>query len=475
MSLAQLYAQHSLAPLSLAPERADWMRSLLYDYLAVTLGGVSRDSARAAREAYAPLGAAGDAGGAATVLGAGFRLSAEDAALVNGITAHGLELDDTFEEASLHPGVVVFPALFAAAEEQGATLGEVLEAAVVGYDVVCHVGVVLGAAESYGRGFHPTGVAGAIGAAAAVARLRGLDTEQTTHAIGVAADLAAGSLEFLSDGAWTKRLNAGHAAAVALRATRLAGAGFLAPAAALEGRDGFLENYGRGVHPERITPLVAGELAWATSIKLYPCCRYMHGNLDLLLDLAAEHPGLRPEDIADVEVAVIEAGARLVSEPPEAKLRVESAVDAQFNMRFGAALALMTGTATVEQFDRAAELAPALLPLMEKVRCVQDPEVEAAFPAAWTAAATVTLADGRVLTSRTTAFRGSPGARATREDLRVKAAGLVGEERARQLEIVHELPAERSAREVLALVAQPAPSAADGPADAGPTGAERPM
>jgi 2-methylcitrate dehydratase PrpD len=302
---------------------------------------------------------------------------------------------------------------------------------------------VLGAAESYGRGFHPTGVAGGVGAAAALARLRGLDEQQATHAIGVAADLTTGSLEFLSDGAWTKRLNAGHAAAVGLRAVRLAGAGFLAPEAALEGRDGFLENYGRGVHPERITPLVAGELAWETSIKLYPCCRYMHGNLDLLLDIAAEHPGLRAEDIADVEVAVIEAGARLVSEPPEAKLRVDSAVDAQFNMRFGAALALLTGTATVEQFDRAAELAPGLLPLMEKVRCVRDEQVEAAFPAAWTAAVTVTLVGGEVLTARTEAFRGSPGARATREDLLVKATGLVGAEAAAALQEVYELdPAE---------------------------------
>jgi len=245
------------------------MRTLLYAFLAVAIGGINRKSVRSAREAYASLGSPALA---AIVLGASFRLGAEDAALVNGIAAHGLELDDTFEKASLHPGVVVFPALLAVAEEDGTELGRVLEAAVVGYDVMCHVGVVLGATESYGPGFHPTGVAGAIGAAAAVARLRGLDEKRTTTAIGVAADLAAGSLECLSDGTWTKRLNGGHAAAVGIRSARLAGAGFIAPQAALEGRDGFLENYGRGVHPERMTPIDAGEYAWNTSIKLYPCC-----------------------------------------------------------------------------------------------------------------------------------------------------------------------------------------------------------
>lgn len=207
------------------------MRTLLYAFLAVAIGGINRKSVRSAREAYASIGSPALA---ATVLGASFRLGAEDAALVNGIAARGLELDDTFEKAALHPGVVVFPALLAVAEEDGTELGRVLEAAVVGYDVMCHVGVVLGATQSYGPGFHPTGVAGAIGAAAAVARLRGLDEKRTTNAIGVAADLAAGSLECLSDGTWTKRLNAGHAAAVGIRSARLAGAGFIAPQAAIE-------------------------------------------------------------------------------------------------------------------------------------------------------------------------------------------------------------------------------------------------
>lgn len=447
MSLAQDYAQHALAPLDLPAERSAWMRSLFYDYLAVALGGADRDSARTARDAYEELSAPA---APASVIGTGFRLGTEDAALVNGIIAHGLELDDTFEEASSHPGVAVFPALLAVAEERGSDLTAMLEAAAVGYDVMCHVGTVLGAAESYGRGFHPTGVTGALGAAAAVARLRGLDEAATAHALGLAADLAAGSLEFLSDGAWTKRLNAGHAAAVGIRAVRLADAGFIAPATSLEGRDGFLAAFGQGLVPDRLVPIEAGEFAWRTSIKLYPCCRYMHGNLDLLLEVAAQRPGLTAEDVADVELAVISAGARLVSVPAEAKLRVDSAVDAQFNMPFGAALALTTGTATVDQFDRAAELAPGLLPLMTKVRCVTSSAVEDAFPLAWTAEATVTLADGTMLSSRTGAFRGSPGARASDEDLLTKAVGLVGERRAQRLQEVTTCPGSTPIRELLA-------------------------
>ncbi|WP_312919140.1 hypothetical protein [Kocuria sp.] len=175
----------------------------------------------------------------------------------------------------------------------------------------------------------------------------------------------------------------------------------------------------------------------------------MHGNLDLLLGIAADRPGLAADDIQNVEVAVIKAGARLISEPAEAKLRVESAVDAQFNMPFGSALALTTGSATVDQFDRAAELAPSLLPLMKKVRCVTDTAVEAAYPAAWTAAASMTLTDGTVLTSSTKAFRGSPGARTTRDTLLGKATGLIGTQAAQAMLAVYDLPSTESVRMVL--------------------------
>ena len=421
--LARQYARHAVADHHLRDEYSAWMRSLLFDYLAVTAGGASRESALAAVKAY---GSSLSPDGAAAVFGTSLRTGAEDAALLNGITAHGLELDDTFEEASLHPGVVVFSAAIALAEEQGATLEELLNAAAVGYDVMCDAGVILGAAESYARGFHPTAVAGALGSAAAAARLLGFEETRATHAISLAADMAAGSLEFLSDGSWTKRLNAGHAAAVGIRAARLAAAGFTAPERSIEGRDGFLTQYGAGFIPGRGADLVAGRYAWLTSIKLYPCCRYMHGNLDLLLEAKREHPELSEETIDSVTLAVISAGARLISDPPEAKLKVETPVDAQFNMRFGAALALSSGTATVEQFDQAPELARTLLPLMRRISCVISPAVEEAFPEAWTAEMSIRLRDGSILEASTDGFRGSPAHRVSREDLLEKAGGLMG-------------------------------------------------
>lgn len=416
-------------------EFEEWMRLLHADYAAITLGGLDRDSAATIRRAVSLWQESSPAAPASIVSVPGQEAfaSVEQAALVNGTIAHGLELDDTFEESSLHPAVVVFPALFAVAEEEGSSYGELLSAAAVGYEVMCRVGVLLGAAESYGRGFHPTGVAGALGSAAAVANLIGLDAIQSTNAISLAANITAGSLEFLSDGSWTKRLNAGNAAASGIRAARLAQAGFTAPLTSIEGRDGFLNQYGRGLVAGRELKLVAGSAAWDTSIKFYPCCRYMHGGIDLLREIRAENPDLDITTVESIDVAVIRAGASLVSLPRERKNTVGSAVDAQFNMPFGAALALSTGEATVADFDNAPQIAVGLADLIPKVNCYTDDEIEAAFPGAWQARVKVTLQGGTVFEKFEDAFVGSSGKRATWEQIENKAASLVGTETARAL------------------------------------------
>jgi 2-methylcitrate dehydratase PrpD len=423
--LAAQLAAHALTTTPISPETTSQMRRFLQDFLAVTLGGTNRDSSIAARRSVTPADRRSPHH-PAQIIGTTRWATREEAALVNGTTAHALELDDTHEQASLHPGVVIFPAVMAAAEGEDVTVDEVLAAATVGYDVMCAVGTLIGAGDSYARGFHPTGICGTIGAAAAVSRLWELDHNQATHAISIAAGYTAGSLEFLSDGSWTKRLNAGQAASSGIRAASLARTGFRAPALSVEGRDGFLRSYGTGEVPGRSLDLTLGQAAAETSIKLYPCCRYIHGNLDLLLDIVRDTPDLLERGIARVDVGVIKAGALLVSVPAASKLTVASTVDAQFNMPFSAALALTTGSATVEQFEHAPALAAGLLPLMEKVRCVDSDRLESAFPARWKAEVRVELDDGEVIERRSEGFRGSPVDPVTADDLVTKATGLVG-------------------------------------------------
>lgn len=406
------------------------MRSLLFDYLAVAAAGAALPSSRAAAASVATSAARSDVH-PATIVGTDRFAAPGDAAFVGGVTGHGLELDDTHEEASLHPGVVVLPTVLAIGEVQRSTWAQLVRAAVAGYDVMCAAGVQIGADDTYRRGFHPTGVAGALGSAAAAALLRGLDTASTTMAIALAADMAAGSLEFLSDGSWTKRLNAGHAASVGIRAASLAASGFVGPETAIEGTSGWLTQYGHG-GGGRDLDIEFGRAAHETSIKFYPCCRYMHGAIDLLREIHRDTPDAAGR-ARRIEVGVIRAGMALVADPPERKLVIETPVDAQFSMPFGAALALATGTATPEQFGNAAAEAVELADLMATVRCVSSAALEESYPKQWRAEVRVELDDGSVIERAEAAFRGAPANPATITEIREKAVGLIGRERADEL------------------------------------------
>jgi 2-methylcitrate dehydratase PrpD len=335
----------------------------------------------------------------------------------------------------MHPGVAIFPAAFAFADAHSIDRETFTRAVAVGYDVMTSIGVLIGAEESYGRGFHPTGICGAMGAAAAIAVLMELDATQSRNAISLAANMTSGSLEFLSDGSWTKRLNAGNAAATGIRAAKLARAGFKGPATFLEGRDGFLRQYGKGAIPGRDLALKFGAGVKETSIKFYPCCRYMHGNIDIIREIKAERPELRESDVVKIECAVLRAGSALVAEPLERKMTVTSPVDAQFNMPFGAALAFATGSAKVGQFDESEALAKELSGLMRKVECYSSERLEQAFPATWQAEVKISLIDGSTIERFASAYRGSPNKPASEAEILRKIGDLVSTEWAEKVNL----------------------------------------
>src|SRR5690242_7255349 len=195
---------------------------LLRDWLGVTLGGAGAESSVAVRRGLAAL----YPGGAGTVVGTRERFPAPQAALANGAAAHALEMDDTHNGGSIHLGATMFSAALAAAELRDASGETVLRAAVAGYEVAARLAMALDPAAHYRRGFHPTGTCGAFGAAAAAGVVFGLDARGVAAALGIAGSQAAGSMEFLANGAWTKRLHPGWAALAGLHAAALARAGF---------------------------------------------------------------------------------------------------------------------------------------------------------------------------------------------------------------------------------------------------------
>ena len=271
----------------LSGEEQDRVRELVLDLLGVAIAGSRAASSRPVVEVAQRLGGQGRA----SLIGGRGATSAVWAALANGTAAHAIEMDDVTTESSLHPGVAVIPAALALAEELDSSPTAFLEAVVAGYEVTMRVGNALNPASAYARGFHPTGVAGTFGAAMAACRLLGLDVERSTHALGIAGTLTSGSLEYLSDGAWTKRLNPGWAGHAGITAALLARAGFTGPASVFEGRLGVLHAFYR----RRLTRAAAGGprreplQIMRVSIKPYACCRYNHGLIDCVLALAREH------------------------------------------------------------------------------------------------------------------------------------------------------------------------------------------
>jgi 2-methylcitrate dehydratase PrpD len=357
------------------------------------------------------------------------------AALANGTAAHAVELDDVTTESSLHPGVAVIPAAIALAQELDAPPARLLEAIVAGYEVTMRVGNALNPASAYARGFHPTGVAGVFGATMAAAHLLGLEVQQRATALGIAGTMAAGSLEYLADGAWTKRLNPGWAGHAGITAAQLARAGFSGPRSVFEGRLGALHAYSDAPFPERLlADLGAGSppQIMRVSIKPYACCRYNHGLIDCVLALRAAHR-VGVEDVARIRLGVLGGGALLVAEPIEQKRAPASVVDAQFSAPYAAAAALVFGSGDISVYapERLADVR--VRALMERTDCYRDASLAAEYPRRWPAAAEIQLRDGRTLATRVEFATGEPENPVPREALVAKFTSLAGRPDAQDL------------------------------------------
>lgn len=284
-----------------------------------------------------------DAPGTTTVFGLSRGYIPATAALLNGALGHSLDFDDTHADSSLHPSAPVVPAAFAAAEMVGASGEQLLAAIVAGYEVCCRLGNALDPTAHYARGFHPTATAGTFGAAAAAGKLLGLDAAGIASAFGVAASQAAGSLQFLVNGAWNKRYQVGAAAMNGLIAATLAREGFIGAADAIEGKHGLLVGYTDNARPERaIEGLGRHYETLKIGMKPYPSCRYTHAAIDGLLALLREN-GWAPPDILDVKIGLHRNGIVLTGAPLAAKRQPRSVVEGQFSMPFTAAVALYKG------------------------------------------------------------------------------------------------------------------------------------
>ncbi len=353
----------------LPPPVVQRTKELFLDFLGVACGGRTDESAGPLLRAVARLGGRGP--DEASVVGEEERYVAHYAALLNGAFAHSQDFDDTHREAVLHPGVPVFATLLALGEATRASGRDFLTAAVVGYEVSCRLGRAHGEAV-HGRGFHPTATTGVFGATAAGARLLGLGRQALLDAWGLNLSQAAGTFQFLENGAWNKRVHVGLAAHNAIVALAMAREGVTGAANPFLGRFGYYFSYA-GIEPDleaALADLGRQFEVMNTAVKPYPCCRYSHPVIDGLAELARTH-GLRPEDVEAVEVGLPRAGMPVVAEPEAPKKAPANVVDAQFSVYFAAAIALLEGGFTWQSYGRLRD--PAVVALMGRVRVYACP------------------------------------------------------------------------------------------------------
>jgi 2-methylcitrate dehydratase PrpD len=385
------------------------------DTLGVMLAGAPEPAARIAQAI-----AADEGHGTCSVIGTGLRTSAGQAALANGAAAHALDYDDMCFVSLAHPSCALVPALLAAGELVHASPVALEDAYVVGFEIECRLGEVMNPRHYDQRGWHCTSSIGTLGAAAAAARVLGLDADATRHALGIAASSACGLKENI--GTMVKPLHAGLAARNGLLAAQLAQRGFTASAQALDGPQGYLH----AMDSERSTlePAVASlGSRWeivetGVTVKLYPSCAATHPPLDALRSLARDE-GIAPDDVAAVDVEVDSMTPKLLIHPDPA-----SGLEAKFSMPFCAGAALVFGRVGIDTFEPPTLNDAAVRRVLPRVTLRANPAFDA-FPPLSQARVTVRLGDGRVLTRSADGARGYPG-RLTTEELESKFTDCAG-------------------------------------------------
>ena len=364
-------------------------------------------------------------GGECPVIGTPLSLPARDAALLNGLLIHGLDFDDTHSGAVIHGSTSAVPLVLAEGQRRGVDGATALAAYILAIETDARIGQVAdGMFQKIG--FHPTGLIGIFGCTVAASFLAGLDPQQAARAQGIALSMASGSLEFLEDGAWTKRMHPGWAASSAITAAALAAEDFVAPLNAYEGRYGLYNLYLRA-QPDSVAT-VATDLGenWemlCVAIKPYPVCHFNHACIDSMLALVAQHD-LQPRDIKSVTALIHEKQHDVVCKPESAKRRPKNDYDAKFSLHYALAAAAVRRRFTLAELEDDALQDGAILELCDRITF--DHYAESRYPQYYSGAVRIETQDGRLLEHFEPENRGADTRPLAADDVRAKFDGNVG-------------------------------------------------
>ncbi|MGW4346722.1 MmgE/PrpD family protein [Streptomyces sp. NPDC004690] len=406
-----------------AAEDIEAIRRLFLDNFIVSLWGSTRPAA--SQVAGWSRRFAGT--GRSQVLGGDWTTEASVAALVHGTAAHSYELDDTHDVTTSHPGCVVIPAALAVAAETDASQTDLFRAVAAGYEAMALIGATAGGMGTVHRGFHPTSVFGAFGAATAAVALRAyrtarpVDPDVLTSAWGHALSQPSGSMQFSVEptGGEVKRVHAGLGARNGVLAADLALLPDVsAPRLAVEGIYGVAASFGGPLND--VTPGDRLQLH-TISFKPYACCRLFHSTIDALAEVT---DGFRvdPEEITDILVT----GPQLIAD--QHMTRAESTMTAQYSCPYIVGATLAYGPTRYDAYGEAFLKDERILAIAGKVRFEVDPELEKKYyPEHFATGVRMGFADGSTRSATVVDSAGTVQRPMTTEQIIAKGDGLASQ------------------------------------------------
>jgi 2-methylcitrate dehydratase PrpD len=407
---------------AIPPEVVELGKKSILDGLGLALAGSRAETGPLCLQYLDTLGALQ---GGSTIIGTSRKTAPQFAALVNGISIHADDFDDTQLASAkdrvygllVHPTVPVLPAVLALGEQRKTSGKELLLAYHLGVEVECKIAEAI-APRHYEDGFHSTGTCGPFGSAAACSKLLRLDLQKTLNAFGIAGSQSAGLRE--NFGTMTKPFQAGHAAESGLESVQLADLGWTAATQILEAQRGFFHAAGGSFDPAAILGKLGAPWCFADpgiSIKPYPSGSLSHPAMSEMMRLIEQHD-IRPAQVKQVDVGANHAMTQaLLHHQPQTGL------EAKFSMEFCMAILLLRRKAGLAEFTNRVVQGADVQEMIAKVRYYVDPEAEAAGFDKMTSIIKITLKSGKTISGRANFGKGSPADPMTFEEAAVKFRG----------------------------------------------------
>lgn len=436
----------------------------MLDCLGCILSGSKIVNAERIREAVKNI----QDGGECTILGTGEKTNSMMAALINGTTGHSQDYDDDHREGTQHASVAVLPAVMSLAEKYGKSGADVLLAYIIGSDVTIRSGEAF-KGTSYYAGWHLTGTCGVMGAAAGAAKILGLDEQQFVDALGIAGSAAGGLGAFNSNGSWTKRFHAGQSAMNGVLCAEMGKAGYFAPVAVYEDKDGFLNTFSFKGGSDGYDPVLPHGIQdgsklienfgkkWEmadNSIKLHSCCRFTNNFCDCAIDIHNQE-GFDWTKVVAIHAECNKFTDSRLCKPEAVKRHPVNIVNAQFSLFYEIACGLVKGRVIPESFTEEAIKDERINHLCDLITWEINPEFEAVYPDRYPAKVTVTMDDGRVYVGEVAYPKGDPEYPATKAEVvdkfRHNALNTISAEKAEKIiELVDKIETLPSIDEIIA-------------------------